>query len=74
MLGIGVNVGKRFVLIFFPKLEYENYMQSYIQSKQIEDFAFSMNCSKGVYHFVLTKFEGLPALKVQFIAKQDDIN
>ena len=60
--------------VFFPKLEYENYMQSYIQSKQIEDFAFSMNCSKGVYHFVLTKFEGLPALKVQFIAKQDDIN
>lgn len=44
----------------------EHYIQSYVQSKPIEDFAFTLNGNNYKYDCLLTTQDNLPALRVSY--------
>lgn len=48
----------------------DNYIQSYKQSKPIERFTFVLISQKYEYECTLLKYDGLPALRVQYTERQ----
>ena len=53
-------------LIKQREAQIEHYIQSYVQSKPIEDFAFTLNGNNYKYDCLLTTRDNLPALRVSY--------
>ena len=63
------NITSLFVPETQRQIQVENYIQSYVQSKHIGNFAFMLNSQKYQYDCLLTTSDGLPALRVEYTQK-----